>query len=403
MVIKHNSSSAIFCSIALFIMQFTLTPSNAVAQTKPAITLVEVGDEFKLVNYQYRGDDSIVENDANIEGTHPQAQLRHAQLLAKFASRIELANIENLKIRNWIAEIQPRLLVYSKIGSAFALMEVGKQIRIVHYEIGENGTAYHDGDIILGSHQQLQSRQAELLAALATRVKFSFIKDEKIKGWLKNTSNLPSPNGFTKGAFSAEKNKWSDNTITYYFDKSVSVTLRKRVEKAAKIWNNSDIKLKIVKSTKPNTKFLKIFLGSFCGSNIGAPIEKSTLVVMQLHEEHCKLGNIIHEFFHVAGFIHEHQRDTRNDYLKWVAGFGTNFNEGLERAENQTKYDICSISHYGEVKIRDPKMPTRFTITEAGRKAINDCRSQFSGNPIIPGQRQKLSKLDIKAINSKYP
>ena len=364
--------------------------------------MVEVGTDYKFITYQYQGDGTIVQNENNIQGTHGEVQSRQALLLANFASRIELSFIENDKIKQWIKQAQPQNSVFPNHGPGFALMEVGTQTRIIHYEIGNNGTAYHDGDIILGSHQQLQSRQAELLAQLAINIPLKFIKDEKIKQWLIETQNLPSPDSFLKGAFRNNTNKWSDNTITYYFDKSLSQPLRNRVKKAAKIWNKSGINVKIVNSAAPDINFLRIYSGSECGSNIGAVGNTKNPVVMELATK-CTSGTIIHEFFHVAGFIHEHQRDIRNKYLKWASGFGTSFNEGLQSAENQTNYDICSISHYGEINQSEASKPRRFTITTAGKKAIQICRSQFSGNPIIPGQRQKLSKLDIAAINSKYP
>jgi len=99
-------------------------------------------------------------------------------------------------------------------------------------------------------------------------------------------------------------------------------------------------------------------------------------------------GLIAHEFMHILGFLHEHQRQDRDRYLKvtLLPSYGALDYRKDERGRILTPYDPESITHYGPdecIKINSdhPK----------------------STNMKLIGQREKLSKLDIEQINLNYP
>ena len=90
---------------------------------------------------------------------------------------------------------------------------------------------------------------------------------------------------------------------------------------------------------------------------------------------------------HVLGFLHEHQRQDRDQFLKVkIPHYGAIDYEIDQRGRSLTAYDPESITHYGESKyIR-----------------INDAHPK-STNMALIGQREKLSALDIQQINVNYP
>jgi len=98
-------------------------------------------------------------------------------------------------------------------------------------------------------------------------------------------------------------------------------------------------------------------------------------------------GMIAHEFMHILGFLHEHQRQDRDRYLKVrLPPHGALDYQKDERGRILTPYDPESITHYGLDKyIR-----------------INSDHPKSTDMTLI-GQLEKLSKLDIEQINLNYP
>jgi len=96
-------------------------------------------------------------------------------------------------------------------------------------------------------------------------------------------------------------------------------------------------------------------------------------------------GSIVHETMHALGWVHEHMRPDRDNFV-WVSSRNSancqKYVQGrLDTAG--TEYDLDSIMHYPE-----------------GACGIQ-LRSQFRNKRI--GQRDTLSKNDIAEINRKYP
>ena len=96
-------------------------------------------------------------------------------------------------------------------------------------------------------------------------------------------------------------------------------------------------------------------------------------------------GSIVHETMHALGFVHEHMRNDRDDYLIVDSTNAANCAKyKLGRLDTGgTQYDLESIMHYGEGACGIKKRP------------------QYRQYRI--GQREKLSTLDKYEINRIYP
>ena len=96
-------------------------------------------------------------------------------------------------------------------------------------------------------------------------------------------------------------------------------------------------------------------------------------------------GKIVHEMMHALGWVHEHQRDDRDDFLV-VGNTKSTFNCGIipHLEKSGTPYDLGSIMHYGN-----------------GGSCKISLKPEFRGVRI--GQRNGFSEMDIEEINAIYP
>lgn len=134
--------------------------------------------------------------------------------------------------------------------------------------------------------------------------------------------------------------------------------------------------------------FVQPFYGGSCWSylgNVRKAMGRRFIQKMDIGWCYDVPGSIVHETMHALGFVHEHMRPDRDQYVtvnsrnsanckKYVAG----------RLElSGTPYDLNSIMHYPEgacgMRVRN----------RAHRRSV--------------GQRKRLSKLDIEELNAIYP
>ncbi|TKR63567.1 hypothetical protein L596_027380 [Steinernema carpocapsae] len=106
------------------------------------------------------------------------------------------------------------------------------------------------------------------------------------------------------------------------------------------------------------------------------------------------VGTIIHELMHAAGFIHEHARQDRDDYVRIV---WSNIKEGLASQfekesgvlhHSHTPYDYSSIMHY-----------RRNSFSNNGQATIEPKHSREATHM---GQNEGPTELDIRKINLAY-
>ncbi|CAL4122795.1 unnamed protein product, partial [Meganyctiphanes norvegica] len=101
-------------------------------------------------------------------------------------------------------------------------------------------------------------------------------------------------------------------------------------------------------------------------------------------------GIIVHELLHALGFIHEHQRRDRDQYVKinwnnvWRR-IDFDIVEHLDASYYDTKYDLSSIMQYGP---------------REGSKNSGNTIQSIHGS--IPSRTGRMSQNDIKALNRHY-
>lgn len=134
--------------------------------------------------------------------------------------------------------------------------------------------------------------------------------------------------------------------------------------------------------------FLAPFYGGSCWSYVGDVSGvygwHSTGQKMDIGWCHQVPGSIVHETMHALGFVHEHSRPDRDNYLNVNSQDTVNcgkYREG-QLDLSDLPYDFGSIMHYGE-----------------GACGIS-VKRQFRNKKI--GQRVQFSASDIKGINDLY-
>ncbi|GES82165.1 peptidase family M12A-domain-containing protein [Rhizophagus clarus] len=175
------------------------------------------------------------------------------------------------------------------------------------------------------------------------------------------------------------KKLWKNGIIPYEFDYKVSEDLIRYVKSAmkeiAKIGS-----IKFVKRTN-QLDYIKIVNGGAYWSYVGKQGGEQELSVTEGWPH--PIGSSIHELLHACGMYHEHSRPDRDKYLIVQNG---NDNYKKHNSSNVTcfgNYDFESIMHY--------PLHSRMNLKPGIKKKFEI------------GQRVKLSKGDIKAINMLYP
>ena len=132
-------------------------------------------------------------------------------------------------------------------------------------------------------------------------------------------------------------------------------------------------------------------------------------------------GSVLHEFGHVLGLMHEHQRPDRNDYLALEPFLQTYLDTcGLKlttvcldvrnafpvvKVQMSTGYDPCSLMHYLANQTprhrEDPRWSRIFTLTAKGQAALDTCLPQFANREARCrkiGQKCAISSSDAALV-----
>jgi hypothetical protein len=213
--------------------------------------------------------------------------------------------------------------------------------------------------------------------------------------------------------------------VIYKFDKSLSSELRSGVEEAARIWNAAGTGF-VIRPLDPGTDSsgpkLVIYDANlsknpakdtfgvdemFCRA--GVPRAGNPVTMMWLNRK-ClgapgspdRVGSIVHEFIHVFGMLHEHQRPDRGLYLT-LATITKNDDDLRVLERDQVTfpltgpYDPCSITHYGLARLGPGA-----ALTATGADALKTCLRPLPDAAVCQklGQRCVLTAGDIAAAHS---
>ncbi|XP_055335072.1 zinc metalloproteinase nas-14-like isoform X2 [Paramacrobiotus metropolitanus] len=129
-----------------------------------------------------------------------------------------------------------------------------------------------------------------------------------------------------------------------------------------------------------------------CKADIGRSSGRPTRV--KLHSRCLSPGTIQHEILHALGFLHEHNRPDRDDYISIVPGNMVtdiperNFRKMPRMATFGLPYDLESLLHYGPELSKSPDKPAIV--------------SKVSKPPRWMGQKYGLSLLDVARVKAAY-
>lgn len=220
-----------------------------------------------------------------------------------------------------------------------------------------DGLAIFEGDIILGTAEEVEARTAQL-------------RDE-LSG--KSAAGI----GIT-----GDRYRWPDCTIPYTID--AAMPNQARVTDAINHWQTNTNYRFVLRTTQ--TAFVTFRAGAGgCSSNVGRQGNQQFVNL----EAGCGLGAAIHEIGHVVGLWHEQSREDRDTFViihwdKIQPGQEHNFNQHIADGDDIGAYDYASIMHYPRAG---------FSIDGSDTITPVDATATI-------GQRNTLSAGDISAANS---
>lgn len=221
-----------------------------------------------------------------------------------------------------------------------------------------NGRAIFEGDIELGTPEELDEN-AKALAAAAGEMQAAVVSD---------TSK-----------------RWPQGRVPYE-PAPPSSPIENIVNAAIEVFSRYT-PVRFVPRVPADVDYVAFEVAAFCSSRVGRVGGRQVVRLTST----ASVGNAIHELNHVLGLWHEQSREDRDTYVKvrWeniLAGYEHNFRQQITDGDDVGLYDFGSIMHYPPDAFSSNGLPTLEAI---------DGNSAF-------GQRDGLSGGDISALRRMY-
>lgn len=224
--------------------------------------------------------------------------------------------------------------------------------RPVRYAVMD-GQAIFEGDIVLGTVEEMEQRTAEATDAQARGV-----------------------------VIPGQQFRWPGGIVAFRIDPALPDAAR--VTDAIAHWQNRTSIRFVERTTEPN--FVTFRPGAECSSRVGMQGGEQFITL----DIDCGQGAVIHEIAHAVGLWHEQSREDRDQFIRILReniepGKEHNFDQHITDGDDVGAYDFGSIMHYPATAFSRNGQPTIEVL---------------SGASI--GQRTGLSDGDVRAVNCLY-
>ena len=218
----------------------------------------------------------------------------------------------------------------------------------------------------------------------------------------KNASTkIPAPDDDTKLAVGGGVQKWTDNTVAYVIDPSLSSTVQSELAKSFEEWStrtNVQFKERTNESNfvtiAPAAGFIPEFADCNCGvANLGMNGDQGFILLGAATTEPV----ITHEIGHTLGFIHEQNRADRDQFIN------VNFENIQPQGRDQYFVDRFSTPLTDQVDFNSIMMyrSSTFSIDPTSGNFPTMTRRD-TGAP-VQGLGDNLTDQDIVGTNNLYP
>jgi hypothetical protein len=202
----------------------------------------------------------------------------------------------------------------------------------IEYEKMEDGNYLVEGDMRMSADQ------------------FSLLKN------LKKNSLSKSSGEEVSSLFYHTYFKW-DQTIKYYFDGTWSNADKNEFRMALRNMSNGNSLSFSEKSYKVDSYTVRVYNDPALSSSSWADVGKQSNPEVHFASNMMEYRTFYHEMYHVAGFLHEHQRPDRDSYVNVTATQNTSdpVNYAIPAyGTTYGSYDYASIMHYYDVSPVSP-------------------------------------------------
>ena len=198
----------------------------------------------------------------------------------------------------------------------------------------------------------------------------------------------------TTGFASYGSQSWNAGTVPLAFATNITASQIAMVKAACAEWGSVSSVNCVDRTTETAYVLVSNVTANDCSANVGSGLSGG---VRNIH-----LGNncwtypiVLHEFGHSLGFLHEHQRADRNQYIQvHLENVATAYRSNLSiltRDAVQRPYDFASIMHYAN---------TAFSTN--GKATLVPLAAYVSQSSVM-GLSKKLSDLDKASVAALYP